>query len=111
MAGTSQPRAAATRPADVLGRITLVTVKEEFLNERTVEAVRDAVRAYDADAELSETAASELSAATLGELAAPSLFSTTRCVVVRALENLPDESVDGLMGYAADTAEDVALVL
>ena len=36
MAGPSQPRA-----ADVLGRVTLVTGKEEFLNERTVAAVRD----------------------------------------------------------------------
>ena len=31
--------------------------------------------------------------ATLGELAAPSLFSSTRCVVVRQLEDLPEESV------------------
>jgi DNA polymerase-3 subunit delta len=31
--------------------------------------------------------------------------------VVRALENLPDESVDGLLDYAALPADDVALVL
>ena len=106
MAAPSQPRA-----ADVLGRVTLVTGKEEFLNERTVAAVRDAVRHHDAEAELSETVASDLSLATLGELAAPSLFSSIRCVVVRALENLPDESVEGLLAYAAEPAEDVALVL
>src|SRR6476619_3472987 len=106
MAGPSHVRA-----ADVLGRVTLVTGKEEFLNERTVSAVRTAVRAHDADAELSETSAAELSLATLGELAAPSLFSSTRCVVVRGLENLPEESVDGLLGYAAAQAEEVALVL
>jgi DNA polymerase-3 subunit delta len=106
MAGRSVPRA-----ADVLGRVTLVTGKEEFLNERTVTAVREAVRAHDAEAELSETLASELSLATLGELAAPSLFSSIRCVVVRGLENLPEESVDGLLGYVASPAEDVALVL
>lgn len=101
----------APSPADVLGRVTLVTGKEEFLNERTVVAVRAAVRTHDAEAELSEAAASELTMATLGELAAPSLFSTTRCVVVRALENLPEESVSGLVDYAADPAEDIALVL
>jgi len=106
MAGPSNVRA-----ADVLGRVTLVTGKEEFLNERTVSAVRTAVRAHDADAELSETSAAELSLATLGELAAPSLFSSIRCVVVRGLENLPDESVDGLLAYAAAPVEDVALVL
>jgi DNA polymerase-3 subunit delta len=99
------------READVLGKVILVTGKEEFLNERTVTEVRQAVRAHDPESELSETAASELSLATLGELAAPSLFSSIRCVVVRGLENLPDESVDGLLGYAAAPAEDVALVL
>lgn len=98
-------------PADVLGRITLVTGKEEFLNERTVVAVRAAVREHDAEAEISEATASELTMAVLGELAAPSLFSTTRCVVVRALENLPEESAAGLLTYAADPADDVAIVL
>jgi DNA polymerase III subunit delta len=102
---------AAIRPGDVLGRVTLVTGKEEFLNERTVHAVRDACRRHDPEAELSETVASDLSLATLGELSAPSLFSSTRCVVVRSLENLPEESVDGLLSYAAAPVDDVALVL
>ncbi|MFC6344573.1 DNA polymerase III subunit delta, partial [Nocardioides hankookensis] len=106
MAGPSQPRA-----ADVLGRVTLVTGKEEFLNERTVVAVRDSVRHYDSESEFSETVGSDLSLATLGELAAPSLFSSIRCVVVRALENLPEESVDGLLAYAAAPSDEVALVL
>ncbi|WP_193609108.1 DNA polymerase III subunit delta [Nocardioides lijunqiniae] len=99
------------RAGDVLGRVTLVTGKEEFLNERTIAGVRAAVRAHDPEAELSETMASELTLGTLGELSAPSLFSTVRCVVVRNLEHLPDESVDGLLGYAAAPADDVALVL
>jgi DNA polymerase-3 subunit delta len=106
MANPSTPRA-----ADVLGRVTLVTGKEEFLNERTVTAVREAVRAHDPDAEMAETTASDLSLATLGEMAAASLFSAVRCVVVRGLENLPEESVDGLVAYATDPVEDVALVL
>ena len=98
-------------PADVLGRVTLVTGKEEFLSERTVSGVRDAVRRHDREAEVSETQAAGLTAAALGEFAAPSLFSSTRCVVVRGLENLPDESVDGLLDYAAGPVEDVAVVL
>jgi len=97
--------------ADVLGRVTLVTGKEEFLNERTVQAVRAAVRAYDGEAELADTPAADLSLATLGELAAPSLFSSIRCVVVRGLENLPEESVQGVLDYAAAPADEVALVL
>jgi DNA polymerase-3 subunit delta len=97
--------------ADVLGRITLVTGKEEFLSERTVVGVRAAVRRHDAEAEISETQATGLSLAQLGELSAPSLFSSTRCVVVRGLENLPEESVAGLLEYAAAPAEDVSVVL
>ena len=96
---------------EVLGRITLVTGKEEFLNERTVRDARAAVRTHDPEAEVSETAASDLTPATLGELAAPSLFSSIRCVVVRGLENLPEASVDGLLDYCAAPSDDVALVL
>ena len=103
--------ASRTAPDEVLGRITLVTGPEEFLGERAVTRVREAVRRHDAEAELSETSAETLTMATLGELAAPSLFSSTRCVVVRKLEDLPEESVPGLLDYAAAPVEEVALVL
>jgi len=105
------PRRPGPTAQQVLGRVTLVTGKEEFLGERTVGAVRAAVRDHDAEAEVSDAEARELTLATLGEMSAPSLFSSTRCVVVRHLEDLPDESVDGLVDYAAAPAEDVALVL
>jgi len=103
--------AGSPHPADVLGHVTLVTGKEEFLGERTVAAVKAAVRRFDAESELSETNGSDLTLATFGELAAPSLFSSIRCVVVRGLEHLPEESVDGLLAYAAAPADEVALVL
>ncbi|WP_141013603.1 DNA polymerase III subunit delta [Nocardioides sambongensis] len=99
------------RAHDVLGRVVLITGKEEFLGARVVGEVKDLVRSHDPESEFSEAAASELTLATLGELAAPSLFSSVRCVVVRGLEDLPDESVAGLLDYAAAPAEDVALVL
>ena len=102
---------AGPRAADVLGRVTLVTGKEEFLNERTVTAVRAVVRGHDAEAELAETRAADLTLASLGELTAASLFSATRCVVVRGLEDVPEESVPGLIDYAAAPVDDVALVL
>lgn len=98
-------------PRDVLGRVVLVTGPEEFLAERAVHQVRALVREADAEAEVSETVASELTMATLGDLAAPSLFSTTRCVTVRRLEDLPDDAVPGLLDYAASPADDIALVL
>ncbi|HVK28162.1 MAG TPA: DNA polymerase III subunit delta [Nocardioides sp.] len=99
------------RAADVLGRVILVTGKEEFLGARTVDEVKAAVREYDAEAEFSDAAAADLTLASLGEMSAPSLFSAVRCVVVRGLENLPDESVDGLLAYAGAPVDDVALVL
>lgn len=99
------------QPADVLGHVTLVTGSEEFLAERVVTQVRAAVRGHDAEAELTETTGDRLTMATLGELSAPSLFSSTRCVVVRRLEDLPEESVVGLVEYAGTPAEDVAVVL
>ena len=102
---------ATPKASDVLGRVTLVTGPEEFLNQRTVSAVLHAVRSADPEAELSETNADQLTMAALADLAAPSLFSSIRGVVVRALENLPDESHAGLLDYAAAPAEEVALVL
>ena len=99
------------RAEDVLGRVILVTGKEEYLGARTVDEVKAAVRAHDAEAEFADSSAADLTLATLGEMAAPSLFSAVRCVVVRGLENLPDESVEGLLGYAAAPVDEVALVL
>jgi len=110
MSTTAAPSALPSA-SQVLGRVTLVTGKEEFLSERTVRLVKTAVRVHDADAEVGEALAGDLTLATLGELSAPSLFSSVRCVVVRALENLPEESVAGLLDYAAAPVEDVALVL
>ena len=94
-----------------LGHVTLVTGPEEFLGERAVQAVRAQVRRHDADAELSETDAATLTMAVLGDLAAPSLFSSVRCVVVRNLEDTPDTSFDAVVGFADAPPEDVALVL
>ena len=97
--------------SDILGHVTLVTGPEEFLNQRTVGAATAAVQAFDPESEVSETTADQVSMAALGELAAPSLFSSIRCVVVQGLEDLPDDAHDGLVAYAADPAEEVGLVL
>ncbi len=102
---------ATPQAKDVLGHVTLVTGPEELLNRRTVEAVVGAVRAFDPESEVSETQALSVTMAALGELAAPSLFSSIRCVVVLGLEDLPEDAYDGLVAYAEAPAEEVALVL
>jgi DNA polymerase-3 subunit delta len=90
---------------------TLVTGSNEFLAERTISAIRSAVRSADTDADLSELLADELGPGAVAEIASPSLFASMRCVVVRGLENLPATAVDPLLAYIGDPAEDVALVL
>ncbi len=94
-----------------LGALTLVTGPEELLNERVVQGARAAVRRADAEAEVSDTAGEQLSLSAFGELAAPSLFASTRCIVVRRLEDVPDEVHDALLAYAEVPEPDVALVL
>lgn len=102
---------ATPKASDVLGRVMLVTGPEELLNERTISSAVSAVRSADPDSEVSETTANQVTMAALADLAAPSLFSSIRCVVVRDLQDLPEESYDGLLEYAAAPAEDVGLVL
>ena len=102
---------ASPQASDVLGRVTLVTGPEELLNQRTVGAAVAAVRAHDPECEVSQTAAADVSMAALSDLAAPSLFSSIRVVVLLGLEDLPDEAHEGLVEYAGSPAPDVGLVL
>ena len=102
---------ATPKASDVLGHVTLVTGPEELLNERAVQTALAAVRHADDESEVSETTADQLTMGALADLAAPSLFSAIRCVVVRGLENLPDDSYDGLLDYARQPSEDIGLVL
>ncbi len=111
MASRQPSRTPRAPEVDPLGRVTLVTGPEEFLNERVVTRARQAVTAADPEAEHSDTVGDQLSPSSLGELAAPSLFSSTRCVVVRRIEDAPDESHDLLVSYAGATEPDIALVL
>lgn len=102
---------ATPKASDILGHVTLVTGPEELLNQRAVSAALRAVRAAEPESEVSETTADQLTMGTLADLAAPSLFSSTRCVVVRQLEDLPDDVHDGIVTYAASPASDIGLVL
>ena len=102
---------ATPKASDILGHVTLVTGPEELLNQRTVSAALRAVRDADPESEVSETTADQITMGVLADLAAPSLFSSIRCVVVRGLEDLPEDSHDGLVDYAASPAEDIGLVL
>lgn len=97
--------------ADVLGVTTLVTGANEFLAERAISGIRRSVSDADSDADLSELSAAELGPGALAEIASPSLFASMRCVVVRALQDLPDDASESLLAYVESPAPDVALVL
>jgi DNA polymerase-3 subunit delta len=97
--------------SDILGHVTLVTGPEEFLNERAVTAALSAVRRADPESELSETTGDQVTPGVLGDLAAPSLFSSIRCVVVRALENVPEDVHEDLLQYAAAPSDEIGLLL
>ena len=96
---------------EALGRVILVTGAEEFLAERAVSAARASVRAADAEAEFSETTGDQMSGASLGDLSAASLFTAVRCVLIRQVENIPDDAHADVLGYAAEPSPDVCLVL
>ncbi|MEP6666691.1 MAG: DNA polymerase III subunit delta [Nocardioidaceae bacterium] len=97
--------------ADVLGTTTLITGTNDFVAERTIVSVRHAVKAADADADVSELEAAELGVGALAEITSPSLFAALRCVIVSTLEDLPDDAVTPLVDYVGSPAADVALVL
>ena len=97
--------------SDVLGRVTLVTGPEELLNQRSVDRAVRAVRAFDPESEVSETTGDQLGAASLADLAAPSLFSSIRCVVVTRLEDLAEEAHESVLAYAGQPSPDIGLVL
>lgn len=96
---------------DVLGETTLITGADEFVAERTIEEIRSAVQAADADADSSELSAEQLGPGAIAEITSPSLFAALRCVVVRRLEDLAEPAVESLVAYVAQPADDVALVL
>ena len=98
-----------TRP---LGRVTLVTGKEEFLGERTVvRGPRRGAPGRPGGGVLRDPGGR----ADPGHVrrAGRAVAVQLRCAASWSaqLEDLPDESVDGLLDYAAAPAEDVALVL
>lgn len=111
--GTLNPVATATDqvPAEVLGRVLLITGGEEFLAERAVQAARASVRQVDAEAAFSELDGGDVTASAILDLAAPSLFSNTSAVVIRRLEDASEEAVASLLEYAADPSPEVAVSL
>ena len=102
---------ASPTAADFLGTTTLVTGGDEFIAERAIDTDPARDRRADGDADFSELPASALGPGALAEITSPSLFASMRCVVVRALEDLPAGAVESVARVRRRPAPDVALVL
>ncbi|MGH3496671.1 MAG: DNA polymerase III subunit delta [Nocardioidaceae bacterium] len=97
--------------APILGTVTLVTGNAEYLSARTVARALAAVARADPDSDTTVVAAPDLASAALGQMTSPSLFATTRALVVNDLHEVGDDLADTLVTYAAAPADDVALIL
>ena len=103
--------AAMPAPARTTPEVTLVVGPETLLAERAIAAVVVAARAADDEADVSEVAGGDLTAAALAEHVSPSLFATRRVLVVRGVEDVADQAARALVAYAAHPVDDVHLVL
>lgn len=98
-----------TSPAPV--PLHLVLGEEELLVQRAVQAILAVARAADPLAELRRHRGAELSAADLVESLSPSLFAEGRVIVLEAAHDVGKELADAILGYAADPAEGIVLVV
>ena len=103
--------AASTGDGSPVGRIFLLVGPEEFVHERLVADIRTGVLKVDPEAEHSGLAGDSLTEASLHELSAPSLFSSTRLVVVTDVDAIDDAVHPHLVDYAGAPDPDICLVL
>jgi len=101
----------STATTRILGLVVLVTGSAEFLAERVVDDVRRALLDDDPGADLSDVLGSMLDAGEFAELTSPSLFASSRGVVVRGIDLLPEAMHDRLEAYVSAPEPDVGLVL
>ena len=98
--------------ADLLeAPLRLVVGDEELLVSRAIAEVTSAVRAADAEADVRELAAAELTAGDLFDLLSPALFGGRRVVVVRGAHEARADVVEALKTFVADPTDEVVLVV
>jgi DNA polymerase-3 subunit delta len=91
--------------------VRLVLGDEELLCSRAVAEVRDRMRAADPDCDVRELVASEVRAPDLFDLLSPSLFGERRVVVLLGAQDAVKEVAEAILGYLADPAPEVSLVV
>lgn len=91
--------------------LRLVLGDEELLVSRAIAEVAAAARAADAEADVRELAAAEVTAGDLYDLLSPALFGGRRVVVLRGAHEAKVDVVDALKAYIADPTDEVVLVV
>jgi DNA polymerase-3 subunit delta len=94
-----------------LAPVTLITGDEELLVDRAIGDVIAAARARDPEVEVHDLTAAQVAPGALAELTSPSLFGGGRVVVIRAAQDLAKTVAAEVGAYAANPAEDIALVV
>lgn len=84
---------------------------EEFLASRAIAEVVNATKTAEPDADVRYLEASQVTPGELAELFSPSLFGERRVVVLRNGQDASKDLIAALVDYAADPAEEVALVV
>jgi DNA polymerase-3 subunit delta len=100
-----------TPPATTPPPLHLVLGDEELLVERAVRAALESARLADPAADLTRIKVSELTVPVLTELVSPSLFAEGRVITVESAQDAGQEIADAILGYAADPADGVVLVV
>ncbi|WP_271178559.1 DNA polymerase III subunit delta [Leifsonia poae] len=119
--GSSRSNASAGRTAAAIPQlswnqvrpapIVLVSGPEGFLADRSIRALRDALKAEDPSLEVSDLAANDYAPGELLTLASPSLFGEPRLIRVESVEKCSDVFLAEMLDYLAAPADGTVVVL
>jgi DNA polymerase-3 subunit delta len=104
-------RAGSAKPPDPAASLHLVTGAEELLAERAVQRVVATARAVDPAMQVVEVEAAGYSRGDLAVHTSPSLFGERKVVVLRGLEDAPDDLVTDARALVDAPEPEVVLVL
>jgi DNA polymerase III subunit delta len=96
---------------DPAAPLHLVTGAEELLAERAVQSVVAAARAVDEGTQVVEVEAAGYTCGDLALHTSPSLFGERKVLVLRGLEDAPDDLISDARGLVAAPEPDVVVVL
>jgi DNA polymerase-3 subunit delta len=91
--------------------IVLISGTEDFLADRAITRIREALRSADPSVEVSDLDASNYVAGELLTLASPSLFGEPRLIRVANVEKCNDEFLVDMLDYATSPDGDTTVVL